>query len=74
MEVAFKNLYVEKVRQGFMSQTIAPISRTMRELKEKRIVAVAPVFYILNRYATLAGKLRKTIKNGAVNAERYEAE
>ena len=74
LEVAFKNIYCEKVRQGVMSKTVAPISRTMRELKEKKIVAVAPIFYILNRYATLGSKLRKTMKNGNVNAERYEAE
>merc|ERR1719320_193610 len=46
----------------------------MRELKEKRKVAVAPIFYILNRYATLRGKFKKTMKNGMVNSERYEEE
>jgi len=74
LELAFNNMYSEKLQLGLRRNTSPPIGRTLRELKEKQIVAVVPIFYIKNRYAVLTGKLSKTTQSGRLNPDRYEEE
>jgi len=73
LDTAYNNIHGEK-RKGLWSKTSRPIGRTLRELTEKGKVAVVPVFYIQNRYATLTGRLPKKTTDGKVYIERYEEE
>jgi len=74
LEEAFNNIYGERGRKRLGSDKSAPVSRTLRDLKDIHTVAVVPIFYLLNRYATLSERLPKKTKDGQVNTERYEEE
>lgn len=73
LEEAFNNMHGERKRKRLGNCKSAPVSRTLRDLKDTNSVGVVPIFYVLNRYATMTEKWPRTI-NGKINTERYEEE